>query len=165
MPCKLCTQQGQMPHSFQKLGTLKDGKTSIYYTSPRRCSYATEGVKRESIENTEYYQEHFKDTLPDPWIWVFDAKDMKNSQYISTSGARKMIQIIETEYSKTLKCVYIVNPTTAMRVFLGVMRPFLSKEANERVYMCSLGPIEVIDKLQGLRIGQAELLKVLKLME
>lgn len=71
---------------------------------------------------------------------------------------------MQETYGKTLKCVYIVNPTTPMRIFLGLMRPFMQKEMNARVYMCSLGLIEMVNKLQEVGINGADLATVVNLV-
>jgi len=122
-------------------------------------------VTKDSPENVDYYIEHLKDTLPDPWIWIFDAKDMTSSDYVSNGSGKKMINIMESEYYKTLRCVYVVNPTTTMRMFLGVMRPFLKKETNSHIYMCSLGLIEVIEKLQGVGVTGGDLATIMQLVQ
>ena len=150
MPCKLCEESGGTAHSFQKLGTLNDGQTNIFYTSPRRAL-----IKKDTPEN---------DTLPNPWIWIFDAKGMKTNDFISNGSGKKVIDIMQEIYGKTLKCAYIVNPTTPMRMFLGIMRPFMKKETNARVYMCSLGLIEMVNKLQEVGINAAELATVVNLV-
>jgi hypothetical protein len=49
-------------------------------------------------------------------------------------------------------------------MFLGLMRPFMKKETNERVYMCSLGLIEMVDKLQKVGMNAPELSTVVKLV-
>ena len=159
MPCKLCAESGGTAHSFKKLGTLQDGQTNIFYTSPRRAL-----IKKDTPENVDDYIEHLKDTSPNPWIWIFDAKDMKTNDFISNGSGKKVIEVIQEKYSKTLKCVYIVNPTTPMRIFLGLMRPFMNKETNARVYMCSLGLIEMVNKLQEVRINGAELATLVNLV-
>jgi len=159
MPCKVCAEKGITAHSFQKLGTLNDGKTNIFYTSPRRAV-----IQKDTPANVDNYIEHLKDTLPGPWIWIFDAKDMKSNDFISNGSGKKILDILQTDYYNTLKCVYIVNPTTPMRMFLGIMRPFMKKETNERVYMCSLGLIEMVDKLQKVGINAPELSTVVKLV-
>ena len=159
MPCKLCAE---IPgtHSFQKLSKLKDGKTNIFYTAPRRAKSI-----KDTPENVDFYIEHLKDTLPDPWIWIFDAKDMTTKDFISNGSGQKMIGVIESDSYKSLKCVYIMNPTTTMRMFLGIMRPFMKKETNARFYMCSLGLIEAIDKLQGAGVQGGDLATIIKLLE
>ena len=159
MPCKLCAESGGTAHSFKKLGTLQDGQTNIFYTSPRRAL-----IKKDTPENVDDYIEHLKDTSPNPWIWIFDAKDMKTSDFISNGSGKKVIDVIQETYSKTLKCVYIVNPTTPMRMFLGLMRPFMKKESNDRLYMCSLGLIEMVNKLQEVGINATELATVVNLV-
>jgi hypothetical protein len=49
-------------------------------------------------------------------------------------------------------------------MFLGIMRPFMKKETNVRVYMCSLGLIEMVNKLQEVGINAAELATVVNLV-
>jgi len=159
MPCKLCTEVPGA-HSFQKLGTLNDRKTNIFYTSPRRAM-----SKKDTPENVDFYIEHLKETLPNPWIWIFDAKGMTTRDFISNGSGKKMIDVIETDSYKTLKCVYIMNPTTTMRIFIGLMRPFMKKETNARFYMCSLGLIEAMDKLQGAGVVPGDLGSIMKLLE
>ena len=159
MPCKLCAESGGTAHSFQKLGTLQDGQTNIFYTSPRRAL-----IKKDTPDNVDNYIEHLKDTSPNPWIWIFDAKDMKTNDFISNGSGKKVINVMQETYGKTLKCVYIVNPTTPMRIFLGLMRPFMQKEMNARVYMCSLGLIEMVNKLQEVGINGADLATVVNLV-
>ena len=49
-------------------------------------------------------------------------------------------------------------------MFLVLMRPFMNKETNARVYMCSLGLIEMVNKLQEVRINGAELATLVNLV-
>jgi hypothetical protein len=148
-------------HSFERIGTLADGKTSIFYSSPRRIKLCNESPE-QYIKNIS---EHLKESLPNPWIWIFDGKDMPPGSMVGASTGRRIADIIQNEYATTLQIIYVVNPTTPMRLLLGAIRPFLKKEANARIYMCSLGLIEVVNKLQGAGVTKDDLARIMKLLQ
>ena len=159
MPCSICPQS--KIHSFERIGTLADGKTNIFYSSPRRIQISNEPPE-QYIKNIS---EHLKESLPNPWIWIFDGKDMPAGSMISASTGRRIADIVQNEYATTLQKIYVVNPTTPMRLFLGVLRPFLKKEANDRIYMCSLGLVEVINKLQEVGVTKDDLAIIMRLLQ
>jgi len=160
MPCSICSTN-MVAHSFERIGTLADGKTNIFYSSPRRIKVCNEPPE-QYISNIS---EHLKESLPNRWIWIFDGKDMPSGSMISASTARRIADIVQNEYATTLQIIYVVNPTTPMRLLLGAIRPFLKKEANARIYMCSLGLIEVINKLQGVGVTKDDLARIMKLLQ
>ena len=158
--CELCNGRQIKAHSFERIGTLKDGITAIFYTSPRRI---------QIVEDTEEYvkgiYEHFKETAPNKWIWIFDSKDMMSGKSLSNKTVVKLAQHVQSEYASTLMRTFIVNPSTVMRVFLGVVRPFLKKATNDSIYMCSLGLVEVVHKLQEIGVQPTDIPKILALRQ
>ena len=156
MPCKKCLVKPV--HSFSKIGTLGDGASALYYTKP---SIAQED---DSPDNMTDFFEHFEDTRPNPWFWIFDCKDMKSKDFISNGSGIKMAGVLQTSHYETLKGVFIINPTMTMRVFLGIIRPFLKKETNSKIHMCSLGLINTVDKLQKIGTSQKDIQFIMKLI-
>ena len=160
MPCKKCIENGGKSHSFDKIGILNDGITHIYYTSPIRA----EEVKSPDDE-LDLFGEHLKDTLPNKWIWIFDSKGMKARDFISGSSGKKMVELIQEKYQDKLIGVYIVNPTSILKLFLNLINPFIKNDIKSRVHTCSLGLIDTVNKLQNAGVSTKDLHVIMKLIQ
>lgn len=159
MPCRKC-QINPRAHSFQLLGTLQDTTTRVYYTSPRLAL-----EPEDSPEAVEYYLEHFKETRPNPWIWVFDCQGMKSRDLILSGVGKRLAEALQKNYIDTLKGVYVIHPTWAMKTFLTFILRFITKESASRIHICSLGPLDVMQRFQALGLsqqGQQAFLKVIQ---
>jgi len=158
MPCRKCIQTSIKYHSFDRIGVLADGKT-IYYTAPARTQ-----EKEDSPEVVDYYIQHFEETRPNKWIWVFDCQGMKSSDLLKGCGKR-IKEIVHNNCFDTLTAIYIVNPTWAIKTLTGFIKPFVLKENREKLHICSLGPIDVITRLQASGIPPAELSQIMRLIQ
>jgi len=157
MPCRKCLE-GIPVHSFDKLGVMSDGKTTLYYTKPSIA------VEDHSPDNVADFISHFEDTRPNNWFWIFDCKGMKSKDFISNGSGRKMTEILQTPHYSTLSGVFIVNATMTMKVFLGIIKPFLKRETTAKIHLCSSGLISFADKLQSIGSAQKDIQKVINLV-
>jgi hypothetical protein len=153
--CSRCKATNNKAHSFEKLGTLRDGITNIFYTCP---ALATE--PDDSPEAFQYYMAHFQETEPQPWIWIFDCKGIKTKDLTQSKLARKLIDAIQTKYKDSLKGIFIINPIWCITSFFTVVKPFLHKDAKSKVHMCSLGLIDTINKLENMGVHSNALQKI-----
>ena len=157
MPCKKCIIKPV--HSFDKIGILADGTTSLYYTKP---ALATEDESPDSIND---FIQHFEDTRPNSWFWIFDCKDMKSKNFVSNGSGLKMAKLIQTEYYSSLNGIIVINPSTTMNIFLGIIRPFLKSETKAKIHVCSLGLINIVNKLQSIGSTQKDIQKVITMIQ
>ena len=154
--CPRCKENNKA-HSFEKLGTLRDNVTNIFYTCPVQ---ATE--PDDSPDAFQYYMAHFQETEPRPWIWIFDCQGMKAKDLTKSTLARKLTEAVQTKYKDTLRGIYIINPLWSITSLFTVIKPFLHKEAKSRVHICSLGLIDTINKLESVGMYSHALQKVTK---
>jgi hypothetical protein len=152
MNCPRCELTGGRAHSFEKIGTLNDSKTNLFYTCP---SLAEE--QDDSPEAVQYYLAHFESTRPNPWIWVFDCKGMKSKDLIKSGIGKKFVEAVQKNYYETLMGVYILNPNIAVKTLLTFVSPFLRKETKAKIHLCSLGPIDTINTFERLGVQRPAL--------
>jgi hypothetical protein len=152
--CPRCKENSKA-HSFEKLGTLRDGVTNVFYTNP---ALATE--PDDSPEAYQYYMAHFQDTEPHPWIWIFDCKGMKTKDLTQSRLAKKLMDGIQTKYKDSLRGIFIINPVWCITSLFTVIKPFLHKEAKSKVHICSLGLIDTINKLETAGVHSTTLQKL-----
>ena len=152
--CPRC-KENQSAHSFEKLGTLRDGVTNVFYTNPAE---ATE--PDDSPEAFQYYMAHFRDTEPQPWIWIFDCKGMKIKDLSQSTLARKLTDAVQVKYKDTLRGIFVINPTWSIISLFTVIKPFLHKEAKARIHICSFGLIDTINKLENIGVHTTTLKKL-----
>jgi hypothetical protein len=155
--CTRCQVTNNKAHSFEKLGTLRDNVTNIFYTCP---SQATE--PDDSPDAFQYYMAHFQETEPHPWIWIFDCQGMKTKDLTKSTLARKLTEAVQTKYKDTLRGIYIINPIWSITSLFTLIKPFLHKEAKSRVHICSLGLIDTINKLENAGVYSHALQKLTK---
>ena len=158
MPCELCLKTDNKAHSFVKICTLEDN-TALFYTAPRLAE-----VQTDTPDNVQFYVDHFDETFPNPWIWIFDCKDMKANNFISNGVGRRVADLLQTEKYQTLKTIYIINPNMILRMFIKFISPFLKDATKARFKVLSLGPIEILSTLQGHGVNQENIQKVLRLV-
>jgi hypothetical protein len=149
--CPRCKENNKA-HSFEKLGTLRDGMTNIFYTNPIEPD--------DSPEAYQYYMAHFQDTEPNPWIWIFDCKGMKAKDLTHSKLAKRLIDSIQSKYKDTLRGIFIINPNWCITSLFTVVKPFLHKEAKSKVHICSLGLIDTINKLETAGVHSTTLQKL-----
>ena len=145
MTCRRCAATNGKSHSFEKIGILKDTKTAVYYTSPKLAL-----EPEDSPEAVEDYLLHFNTTRPNPWIWIFDCKGMKSKDLIVSGVGKRLAEALQTNYIDTLKGVYVINPTWAMKAFLNFIMKFLHPNTRALVHVCSLGPLDILQRLQSI---------------
>ncbi len=156
MSCPRCKENNKA-HSFEKLGTLRDGVTNIFYTNP---SQATE--PDDSPDAFQYYMAHFQETEPHPWIWIFDCEGMKAKDLTKSTLARKLTEAVQQKYKDSLRGIFVINPIWSITSLFTVIKPFLHKEAKARVHICSLGLIDTINKLENVGVYSHALQKLTK---
>jgi len=159
MPCRKCIEYKQNFHSFEKIGILADGKTTIFYTSP-----ASTSEPEDSPEAIDFYLQHFEETRPNQWIWVFDCQGMKSRDLLKNSGKR-LTDAIQKNYFETLAGIYIVNPTWAMKTLIAFISPFVLKETRSKLHVCPLGAIDAITRLQKIGVSGTELSQLTRLFQ
>jgi hypothetical protein len=143
MLCPRCATTNGKAHSFEKIGTLKDNKTNLFYTCPGMAE-----EQDDSPEAVSYYLAHFETTRPNPWIWMFDCRGIKSKDLIRSGMAKKLAEVVQKTYFDTLLGVYIVNPSMTIKTLLAFLSPFLRKETKAKIHLCSLGLIDTINKLE-----------------
>jgi len=148
MPCPKCL--GSPAHSFEKVGD------NLYYTKPANAK------EDESVDDVDNFIQHFEDTQPYPWYWVFDCKDMKSRKFISNGSGLRMARIIQTERYSTLKGIFIIHPTTSINIFLGIAKHFLKEDMKSKIHVCSLGPIQLANKLQEIGSSAGDIQNVVR---
>ena len=153
--CQKCQTSPKPAHSFEKLGTLLDGKTAVFYTAAR---YDAD----DSPEAIQYYLQHFQETRPNPWIWIYDCKGMVSKDLVQSSSGKQMAEIVQRDYGDTLLGVYIVNPNWAIKALVQFLLPFMKKEIRQRVHMCSLGILDTVQKLEKAGVQQQQILTLSK---
>ncbi len=150
--CQRCQLTNNKAHSFEKLGTLRDGVTNIFYTNPLEPD--------DSPDAYQYYMAHFQETEPNPWIWIFDCKGMKTKDLTQSKLARILIEGIQSKYKDTLRGIFIINPVWCITSLFTVMKPFIHKEAKSKIHICSLGLIDTINKLENAGVHSTTLQKL-----
>ena len=68
-----------------------------------------------------------------------------------------MAETVQNTYYETLMGVYIINPTTTIRALLTFLSPFLRKESKAKIHVCSLGPIDTINRLESLGVQKQDI--------
>ncbi len=154
MPCPRCKENSKA-HSFEKLGTLRDGVTNIFYTCPAE---ATE--PDDTPDAFQYYMSHFQETEPHPWIWIFDCQGMKAKDLTKSTLARKLTDAVQAKYKDSLLGIFVINPIWSITSLFTVIKPFLHKEAKSKVHICSLGLIDTINKLENFGVHTTTLKKL-----
>jgi hypothetical protein len=150
--CSRCQETNGRAHSFEKIGVLKDNKTTVYYTNP-----ALAEEEDDSPEAVQYYLAHFESTRPNSWIWLFNCKGMKTKDLIKSGMAKKLAETVQKTYFDTLLGIYIINPTFSIKTLITFLSPFLRKETKARIHLCSLGLIDTMNKLESAGVQNAEL--------
>ena len=157
MVCIRCQATNGKAHSFEKIGSLKDNKTNLYYTCP-----ALAEEQDDSPEGLTYYLAHFEATKPNPWIWIFDCKGMKSKDLIKSGLGKRMAEVVQQTYFDTLLGIYILNPTFGIKALIAFINPFLKKETKAKIHVCSLGPIDMINRLESIGVQRNDLLTITK---
>jgi hypothetical protein len=125
MPCSKCQQDPKI-HNFQILGKSSQGSTLLY----SKPFDATE--KEFTEESIASHYAHF-DEIQGPWVWLFDATDLHKLKTPNITLIRSLYAGIEERYKTTLKCIYILHPNWRLESILGMIRPFMKKEAKQRL--------------------------------
>jgi hypothetical protein len=152
MTCPRCAETGGRAHSFETIGTLSDGKTAIIYSRP---SLGTE--PEDAPDNIYYYTLHFASTQPNPWIWILDFRGSKVADFLKSGIGPNLRQAIQANQFNNLSGLFIVNPSWAFKAVLAFIKPLLKKETFAKIHLCSLGPIDIIHRIEHLGIGRPEL--------
>jgi hypothetical protein len=152
MTCPRCAVTGGRAHSFEQIGLLADGKTSIIYSCPSL------GLDPEdSPDSVYYYTLHIASTQPNPWIWILDFRGSKVSDFIKSGLGPHLRTAIQSNNFTNLSGLFIVNPNWAFKAILAFIKPLLKKETFAKIHLCTLGPIDTLHRIEHLGIGRPEL--------
>lgn len=124
MPCEKC-QAVPHTHSFQILGRSSKGVIFMY-------SKPFDDLEKKLTEETiQSYYKHF-DELKGKWVWLFDATNLHTLETPTLSVLMSFYKGMEARYKDSLTCMYILNPNWRLQTIVGMVRPFIRAEANER---------------------------------
>ena len=157
--CQRCQATNGRAHSFQKVATLEASSTNIFYTAPALAEEA-----EDSPEALQHYLAHFEDTKPTSWVWIFDCKGMVSKDLVKSGMGKRLAEIVQANYFDTLLGVYIVNPTWAMKTLLAFLMPFLRKDTRAKLHVCSLGPLDTVQRIQSLGVKGNEINSITRLL-
>ncbi len=152
MSCSRCLATNGKAHSFEKIGILQDNSTNLFYTCPANAL-----EQDDSPEALQYYLAHFESTRPNPWIWIFNCRGVNSKDLIKSGLGRRLADSVQQNCFDTLRGIYIINPTTTIRALILFLYPFLKKDIKSKIHICSLGPIDAINKLQSLGINTQDI--------
>jgi hypothetical protein len=126
MTCTRCQIQPAF-HCFKNIGKTSCGK-QIWYTRPYLS--IEKKFTEESISN---YLFHMDEASSEPWIWIFDATGFDKLEMPNPMLMKKFYHLIEEKYKNVLHRLYILNINWKVAAILKIVRPFLKKEAQERL--------------------------------
>ncbi len=125
MPCQTC-QITPNTHSFKVLGKTSKGVTIVY-------SKPYDALEQTFTQTTiQSYYDHF-DEYTDPWIWIFDAKDLHKRSLPKLELLHSLYTGVEERYKDTLQCIYVVHPNWQLQAILNMIRPFMKGTAKKRL--------------------------------
>jgi hypothetical protein len=156
--CPRCQATNGRAHSFQKVATLTSS-TNLFYTAPALAEEAD-----DSPDALPYYLAHIEDTRPNPWIWIFDCKGMLSKDLLKNGMGKRLSEVVQTNTFDTLVAVYIVNPTWTIKTLLTFLHPFLRKEMRAKLHVCSLGPLDTLQRIQSLGVKEGEIHSITRLL-
>lgn len=152
MPCERCIFTNGKAHSFEKIGSIESKKINIFYTRP---SLAQE--QDDSPSALTYYLQHFEETRPHHWIWIFDCQGMKSKDLIQSGLGKQLAQTVQQTYFDTLDGIFILNPNWAIKALLAFIKPFLRKETLSKIHLCSNGNLDAIHKIQTFGVSPSDI--------
>jgi len=121
--CPICTLWPSS-HSLKKVE--KNG-IFYYYTCPAQATLYYDvkgiinhydGVLSEIPENKE-------------WIWMFDSAGFGFTHAIQINVAIELSQLISNKFSKNLKKIIIINPTSYITITHNIVMPFLNQKLRD----------------------------------
>ena len=108
-----------------------------YYTCPAQATmyndvkgilHHYDGVLSEIPENKE-------------WIWIFDSKGFGFTHAIQINVAIELTKLITT-FSKNLKKIIIINPTSYITITHNIVMPFLNQKLRDIIEINEAKTIE-----------------------
>uniref|UniRef100_A0A6C0AJM0 CRAL-TRIO domain-containing protein n=1 Tax=viral metagenome TaxID=1070528 RepID=A0A6C0AJM0_9ZZZZ len=125
MECPAC-KIDPTTHSFVYMG-IQDG-LKHYYTSPAQAK----GSEPTDIR-TSNFKKHVDKALGEPWVWIFDCKDMTFRDYTSIEFTLNLAHIFEDEHSEWLKKIVIVNPNMWVTGMIAFLKTVLRSTLLDKV--------------------------------
>ena len=118
--CPLCKLQ-PLSHSLTKLSE-KNG-IIYYYTCPAQAKlyYDVEGILN--------HYEGVLSEIPEnkEWIWIFDSLGFSLVHALQINVAISLAKLISNKFSKNLKKIIIINPTSYITITHNMIMPFLNE--------------------------------------
>jgi len=153
--CPRCQLTGGKSHHFERVGTFLSSTheaISIFYTNP-----ANTIERSDAPEAPQWWMAHFESTKPNKWIWIFDCHEVSQSQLMSISSAKRLVNLMYESHKNTLQGIYVLQPSWAMRTFLSLLTPFVKSDVRNRLHVYTGGPLDALNRFQALGIKDAEL--------
>jgi hypothetical protein len=145
--CERCKETDGRAHNFECLGTVSNTQVQVFYTCPAN---ATE--QQNTPQAIEAFAAHFQDTGTSPWIWIFNCQGMKSNDYVHSGAAGKIKEILKQEVFQRCQAVYILQPSTAMKLLVKFILPFTAPTMRSKLHLCSLGPLDIYNRLQKVNV-------------
>jgi len=120
-PCPIC-HLDPTSHSFHMIKS-ENPNINLFYSCPAKATkyFESPGV-------IDHFRQHLEQNNHHPWAYILDCKGftMRHATQIGTSIA--LVDMIQKTYGKSLKKVWIINYSWAIKIVLNAMWAVLSDD-------------------------------------
>ena len=124
--CPIC-EIHPYAHSLVKLEETKD--TVYFYTCPSQARHY------DDVTGIIAHYDGVLSEFPEGkrWVWIFDSQGFGFIHSIQFTVARELAQLITKKFSKNIRKIIIINPTSYVRLTHSFVLPFLNDSVRELV--------------------------------
>ncbi len=124
--CPLCKLL-PFSHSLTKLSEKKG--IIYYYTCP------SQAILYYDVNGIVNHYDGILSEIPEnkEWVWIFDSLDFSIIHAMQINVAIELSKLISNKFSKNLKKIIIINPTTYIKITHKMIMPFLNNKVRDLI--------------------------------